>query len=79
MSAIAFHRSLDRRRDALALSANSLRRGIFRRVGDAIMRSNQRRAERDIARWLGQSSGRLTDEIERRITEHLTRNGNFRP
>ena len=53
------------------------RRGIFRRISEAIMRSNQRRAERDIARVLGVSGG-LTDEMERRITEHLVGNRSFR-
>lgn len=53
------------------------RRGIFGRIGHAVMLSNQRRAEREIARVFGQSTG-LTDEIERRITEHLVHNPNFR-
>ena len=32
---------------------------------------------RDIERLLGRSGGRLTDEMERRISEHLIRNSNL--
>jgi hypothetical protein len=33
----------------------------------------------DIARYLHQSGGRLTDEIEREMMQQITRNWNFRP
>jgi hypothetical protein len=58
------------------------RRGLLRRVIDAIERSRQRATERDIARFLGGRlgpDGRLTDEIERRLFQHLTGNRGFRP
>ena len=60
------------------------RRGLLRRVVDAIERSHQRAVERDIARvardlGLGNPGGRLTDEIERRLFQHLTGNRGFRP
>jgi len=58
------------------------RRGLLRRVIDAIERSRRRTAERDVARVLGVSlgpDGRLTDEIERRLFQHLTGNRGFRP
>jgi hypothetical protein len=59
-------------------------RGLLRRVVDAIERSRQRAAERDIARvardlGLGNPDGRLTDEIERRLFEHLNGDRGFRP
>jgi len=57
-------------------------RGLLRRVVDAIERSRQRAAERDIARFLGGRlgpDGRLTDEIERRLFEHLNGDRGFRP
>jgi hypothetical protein len=57
-------------------------RGLLRRVVDAIERSRQRAAERDIARVLGVNlgpDGRLTDEIERRLFQHLTGDRGFRP
>src|SRR5215468_8735377 len=56
-----------------------VRRGLLRRVVDAIERSHQRAAERDIARILGASDGRLTDESERRLFQHLTGDRGFRP
>jgi hypothetical protein len=58
------------------------RRGLLRRVVDAIALSRQRAAERDIARVLGVSlgpDGRVTDEIERRLFQHLTGSRGFRP
>jgi hypothetical protein len=58
------------------------RRGLLRRAVDAIERSRQRAAERDIARFLGGRlgpDGRLTDEIERRLFEYLNGNRGFRP
>ena len=58
------------------------RRGLLRRVVDAIERSHQRAAERDIARILGETlghDGRLTDESERRLFQHLTGDRAFRP
>jgi len=60
------------------------RRGLLRRVVDAIERSRQRAAERDIARvarvlGLGNPGDRLTDEIERRLFEHLSGDRGFRP
>jgi hypothetical protein len=53
--------------------------GILRRLHDAVMLSCQRRAERDVARLLVQSGGRLTDDIERRMTEQLIRRGSYWP
>ena len=58
------------------------RRGLLRRVVDAIERSHQRAAERDIARILGGTlgpDGRLTDESERRLFQHLSGDRGFRP
>ena len=58
------------------------RLGLFRRVIDAIERSRQRAAEREIARILGGClgrDGRLSDEMERRLFQHLTDNRSFRP
>ena len=67
-------------------------RGLLRRVVDAIERSvdaiersiersHQRAAERYIARVLGGlgPDDRLTDEIERRLFEHLNGDRGFRP
>jgi hypothetical protein len=54
-------------------------RGLLRRIFDAVTRSRQRHVNEDIARYLHQSGGRLTDEIEREMMQQLTRNRNFRP
>ena len=58
------------------------RRGLLRRVVDAIEGSRQRAAERDIARILGATlgpDGRLTDESERRLFQYLNGDRGFRP
>jgi hypothetical protein len=59
------------------------RRGILRRVVEAIRLWRERQAEREIARFLGgrggEYGGHLSDESERRLFEHLTRNSSFRP
>ena len=56
-------------------------RGLLRRVVDAIALSHQRAVERDIARvlGLGNPGDRLTDELERRLLQHLTGDRGFRP
>lgn len=57
------------------------RRGLLRRVLDAIERSRQRAANREIARIVGGlgPDDRLTDEMERRVFQHLTGDRGFRP
>ena len=52
--------------------------GILRRIFDAIFESRQKQADRDIARFLARSGGRLTDDIEREITQRLL-TGNWSP
>jgi len=57
------------------------RRGLLRRALDAIERSRQRAANREIARIVGGlgPDDRLTDEMERRLLQHLTGDCGFRP
>ena len=59
----------------------SARPGLLRRVLDAIERSRQRAANREIARIVGGlgPDDRLTDEMERRVLQHLTGDRGFRP
>jgi hypothetical protein len=52
--------------------------GVLRRIFDAIFESRQKQADRDIARFLARSGGRLTDDIEREITQRLL-TGNWSP
>ena len=49
------------------------RRGIFRRILDAMMEARQREADRQIARFLAARSARfLTDDLEREISQRLS-------
>jgi Holliday junction resolvasome RuvABC ATP-dependent DNA helicase subunit len=85
MNSIPFYRDFDVAGELTHRSRGEpapARRGLLRRVVDAIALSRQRAAERDIARVLGVSlgpDGRLTDEIERRLFQHLTGSRGFRP
>ena len=45
--------------------------GVLRRIFDAIFESRQKQADRDMARFLARSGGRLTDEMEREMTQRL--------
>jgi hypothetical protein len=47
------------------------RRPIWRRVLDAIVTAQQRRAEREIARFIATHGGVLTDDAEREIMSRL--------
>jgi hypothetical protein len=47
-------------------------RGFFARVIDAVVRSRQRQAEREIARLLEHHGGKFTDETDRLIGKHLS-------
>ena len=47
------------------------KRGLLRRIVRAMVESRQRQTDREIARFLARSGGRLTDDMERRLTQHL--------
>jgi len=51
--------------------AQPKRRGFLRRLVDAVLESAERQAERDAAQVLERSGGRLTDSIERELTDRL--------
>ena len=53
--------------------------GFLRRIFDAVRRAHDRKAAREVERHLGFSGRKLTDEMERKMMERLTRNQNFRP
>ena len=55
------------------------RRGVFRRIFDAVARAHQRKAEREVERYLGLTGQKFTDEVERQVIERLMRNDNLRP
>jgi hypothetical protein len=46
--------------------------GLLRRVFDAVFESRQRHADKEIARFIANSGGSLTDDIERRMMARLT-------
>jgi hypothetical protein len=52
--------------------------GPFRRLFRRFLQWRQRQVEQDIAIRLGLTSGRLTDEVERRMTERLINGSGFR-
>jgi hypothetical protein len=46
--------------------------GIWRRLSNAVGNYSQRRAEREIARFIQGRGGHLTDELERDLMRHMT-------
>jgi hypothetical protein len=61
------------RDQASATGSNAVARkaGLLRRIFDAIVEQRQKQADRDIARFLARSGGRLTDDMEREMTQRL--------
>ena len=53
------------------------RKGLLRRLLAAVLQSREKQAERDVARFIARTGGRLTDEIERQITDGII-TGNWR-
>jgi hypothetical protein len=54
-----------------ARSIAAPRPGVLRRLFDAVFESRQKQAEREVASYLARTGGRITDDIERRITDRL--------
>jgi hypothetical protein len=52
--------------------------GLLRRILNAIFESHQKQTDRDVARFFIRSGGRLTDELEREMTQRLFK-GNWDP
>ncbi len=52
--------------------AASPRRGFWHRVFERIVKAQERRAEREIARYLESHGGLLTDNMEREMMQRLT-------
>ena len=57
-----------------ASEAKVQRKPFWRRIFDRLIEGQQRRADREIARFLESHGGLLTDEMEREIMRRLTRN-----
>jgi len=47
------------------------RRGLLHRLFGAVFESREAQAERAAERFIARTGGRLTDEIERQITDHI--------
>lgn len=45
---------------------------LARAIGKAILAAHTRRAERELARYVERSGGKLTDDLERRMMQSLT-------
>ena len=52
-----------------------VRKGLFRRIAAAIERWQQRDTEQEAGRFIAEHGGRLTDDIERELTEHFNGRG----
>jgi hypothetical protein len=50
----------------------SAKAGFWRRLSNAVGNYRQRRAEREIARFIQGRGGHLTDELERDLMRHMT-------
>lgn len=50
----------------------SERPSLWRRLSNTVQSYRQRRAEREIARFIQSRGGRLTDELERDLMRHMT-------
>jgi hypothetical protein len=59
-------------------SAREMQPGFFGRLYARFMQTRQSEANRHIIRLLSQSGGRLTDDIERRLSDHLIGHGKLR-
>jgi hypothetical protein len=67
MSSLAYTRE----NDVAPNPAAADRKGLWRRILDAVIASQQRRAEREIAHYLQRHGGVLTDDREREIMHRL--------
>lgn len=65
------------RKASLKSDAVAKKLGLLWRIFDAIVESRQKSADREIALRLGRAGGRITDNIEREITQSLL-TGNFK-
>jgi hypothetical protein len=60
---------------AAPADARPARKPIWRRMFDALIESQQRRAEREIARYLASHGGLINDDMEREMMRRLIGNG----
>ncbi|HLH93316.1 MAG TPA: hypothetical protein VKX28_33235 [Xanthobacteraceae bacterium] len=56
---------------ALARTIAAPKRGVLRRLFGGVFETREAQAERNAANYIARTGGRLTDEIERQITDHI--------
>jgi hypothetical protein len=61
---------------AEAAAASAQHKPIWRRIYDAMVASQQRRAEREIAMYLASHGGLFTDDMEREMMRRLSGSAN---
>jgi hypothetical protein len=62
-----------RDKDSTKSSPDAKKLGILRRIFGAIFETRQEQIEREVARFVARSGGRITDDIERKIMQHFLR------
>jgi hypothetical protein len=74
MAYVAHHGEFSRYVDHKGASEHGAagKAGLLRRVFAAVFESRQRQADKEVARFIANSGGRLTDDIERRMMARLT-------
>jgi hypothetical protein len=60
---------------AVESAAQTQRKPIWRRIMDAMIASQQRRADREIAAYLTSHGGLFTDDMEREMMRRISGNG----
>src|SRR5215467_1673619 len=60
-----------RHKDSTKSSPDANKPGILRRIFGAIFETRQEQIEREVARFVARSGGRITDDIERKINAAL--------
>jgi tryptophan 2,3-dioxygenase len=58
-------------KDSTKSSPDAKKPGILRRIFGAIFETRQEQIEREVARFVARSGGRITDDIERKIMQHF--------
>src|SRR5262245_44765603 len=69
MSTLTYSRS--HLADAASTAGKPERKGFWRRVYEALVASQQRRADREIAAYIARHGGLLTDDMERQIMQRI--------
>lgn len=81
-SSMALYRDFHLHRASLPGSTNAgacARRDILRRIFAATERWHQRHAEQEAGQFIAEHGGRLTDNVERQLTEHFNGGRGFPP